>query len=142
MELERPTAYQYAWEKHQGQTYPRKDTEWAYMTHCIRVAEPFVETPLYAPALLHDVVEDTDATITEIVKSFDAKTAEIVEALTRSEGETYTEYIERVKRNEDATAIKLVDLADNLMHCLRPDAPEFTHSLIDRYLKAIRQLAL
>ena len=127
--------------KHKGQVYARKNQDWPYVTHCIAVAEPFTgDEVLEDAALLHDVVEDTGATLEEIEEQFGAEVAALVGTLTRRETESYAEYIERVGRDPKARQIKLVDLAHNLTHCVRPDAPAFTRNLIPRYLKAIKIL--
>ena len=134
-------ARRYIQEKHKGQIYPRRDCDWPYVTHCIAVAEPFAgDAIMEDAALLHDVVEDTDATLDGIEDQFGADVAALVGTLTRRETETYAEYIERVGRDPRARQIKLVDLAYNLTHCVRPDAPTFTRNLIPRYLKAIKAL--
>ena len=126
--------------KHRGQEY--RDGQ-PYVHHCQRVAAPFYENDvLYAAAILHDVLEDTDATLRDVQKRFGVNVSEIVLVLTRNEQETYAEYIERVKLHSDARKIKLMDLGDNLAHCLRPDELECRRGLIDRYTKAIRELAL
>ena len=77
-------AYQYAAKKHAGQI--RKSGE-EYIHHPIEVA--YICTQLQtspttiAAALLHDVVEDTDATIDEITELFGDEVSKIVEALTK-----------------------------------------------------------
>jgi len=134
-------ARRYIEEKHKGQVYARKNQDWPYVTHCIAVAEPFAgHEVLEDAALLHDVVEDADAALDDIEMQFGADVAALVDTLTRKENESYAEYIERVGRDPRARQIKLVDLAYNLTHCVRPDAPVYTRHLIPRYLKAIKAL--
>ena len=86
-----------------------------------------------ALALLHDVVEDTDITLSHIRLSFGREIAYQVDLLTRRKSETYFDYIHRIKHSESKTAIrvKLADLADHLSkkETLKP-------SLEKRYLKA------
>lgn len=79
--------------KHKGQV--RKYTGEPYFTHCEAVAErvsDFInEHPEYFPnaeevitaALLHDVVEDTDATFDDIIEYFGEMTAKYVYYLTK-----------------------------------------------------------
>lgn len=83
-------------------------------------------------AMLHDVVEDTDVTFKEIYEKFGEEVWNAVHALTRRDGETYAEFIERCKLNPVARRVKIADIRDNL----RPGAPH----LVERYEKALRVL--
>ena len=143
------SAYEYAREKHEGQTYPRLHEEWDFIEHCVSVADGFsrlnqpngdYDVELYQAAMLHDVVEDSDATLDDIGRMFGKRVADIVDRLTRRSNETYREYIERVSLDTDATAIKLADLGFNIYHLLRPDVPTDKLSLLTRYLDAVRVL--
>lgn len=60
-----------------------------------------------------------------------------VDALTRRTGETYSEYILRVKKNPTAVTVKLADLAHNLDESRCGGLPD---SLRARYEKAVRVL--
>lgn len=85
-----------------------------YIEHLIRVAGKVKQTDEKIVALLHDVVEDTDTTLSEI-KSLGA-TEEIIEALdllTHKKGSNYNDYIRSIAKNTLALTVKLADLADN-----------------------------
>ena len=83
-------------------------------------------------AYLHDLVEDTDLTLSAVDAVFGPDIAGEVDALTRREGEVYADYIGRVCRASDlARRVKLADIEDHLDHVA--DIPE---SLADRYRKA------
>jgi len=77
-------AVEYAREKHKEQK--RKDGS-PYIIHPLAVAEIVAEMGLdmdaILGALLHDCIEDTDASFDEIVKLFGATTAELVEGVTK-----------------------------------------------------------
>ena len=77
-------AVQYAAEKHKEQK--RKDGS-AYIIHPLAVAELVAEMGLdleaVLGALLHDCIEDTDASFDEISKLFGSTTAELVEGVTK-----------------------------------------------------------
>ncbi len=77
-------AVEYAREKHKNQT--RKDGS-PYIIHPLAVAEIVAEMGLdmeaILGALLHDCIEDTDASHDEIAKLFGATTAELVEGVTK-----------------------------------------------------------
>ncbi len=77
-------AYHYAKEKHKEQT--RQSGE-AYVTHPVAVAKILVtfkvDSLSLISALLHDVVEDTDATLEEIEAKFGPKISHLVDGLTK-----------------------------------------------------------
>lgn len=64
-------------------------------------------------AWLHDVVEDTSFTLEDIESIFGNTVRDAVDAITRREGEDRTAYLERVRANKTATAVKLSDLRHN-----------------------------
>lgn len=86
---------------------------------------------------LHDTVEDSSYTLGQMADTFGAEVATAVELLTRQEGETYDQYLDRLtsSRNMDAMLVKLCDLTDNLNQ--RPGA-----SLTKRYQLAKTRIGL
>ncbi len=105
--------------------------------HAVRVSAQFNPTTRRDEAvvgLLHDVVEDTEITLEELIgHGLDNRQHEALEAITRRDGEPYFNYIERVSHNQIATRVKVADLFDNLIGDPGP-------SLTKRYLKALRIL--
>lgn len=92
-----------------------------YISHLLRVEGRLWETNLgdedvRTVALLHDIVEDGYMTIGAIHFIFGPEVGTAVGVLTRRAniGETYEDYIRRVKENPIAVKVKLVDLADNM----------------------------
>ena len=77
-------AIEYAQDKHKEQK--RKDGS-PYIIHPLAVAEIVAEMGLEMDAilgaLLHDCIEDTDASFSEIAKLFGNTTAELVEGVTK-----------------------------------------------------------
>jgi (p)ppGpp synthase/HD superfamily hydrolase len=66
-------------------------------------------------AVLHDVVEDSGLTIEDLRREGIPEAAlAAVAHLTRVDGESYDEFIERVKQNDIARGVKLADLEDNM----------------------------
>ena len=65
-------------------------------------------------AYLHDTIEDTYAT-TQLLKlfGFSNKIINAVDAITRRKDEQYSIYLQRVKQNKLATAVKIADLTHN-----------------------------
>jgi len=104
-------ALEYAASKHAGKKRKNGDN---FIIHPIRVSQEVKTETQKIIALLHDVLEDTDATYTELKELFGIEIAHTVLVLTREEGETYEDYIKRVRTNSDAVAVKIADIADNL----------------------------
>lgn len=108
--------------------------------HAWRVAENTTvvssDYRIYAVALLHDVVEDGYATFEALQKLYHLDDEQItaLDAITRRQGERYFDYIQRVKQNEMAKTVKLIDLQDNINRCAK-DLPN-CWSLLMRYVKA------
>ena len=116
-------AYQYALKKHDGQY--RKSGE-PYIIHPLNVA--IILTSVYADsdsiiaALLHDVVEDTDATLDEVEEMFGPVVRKLVDGVTKlgrihfsTDNEYLTNYYKKiiVGMSEDVRVI-IIKLADRL----------------------------
>jgi (p)ppGpp synthase/HD superfamily hydrolase len=99
------------------------------------------EINLYiAAAYLHDVVEDTDCLIGDIIDKFGETIAEAVKLLTRGEEETYADYVIGIKKSvylegKIARVVKMADLLDHLMGPT-PCPP----NLVKRYEKSLYSL--
>lgn len=78
------SAYEYAQSKHAGQL---RESGEPYITHPIAVAQILVElgmdTDTICAALLHDVVEDTDASLDVLKKNFGQDVANLVDGVTK-----------------------------------------------------------
>jgi (p)ppGpp synthase/HD superfamily hydrolase len=114
-------AREFAVEKHGNQK--RKYDGVPYLVHLEGVAGILIEnghteTSLIAAALLHDTVEDTDATIQEITELFGENVAELVYWLTDAEqGNRKSRVLQSAWRLSrapwEAKLIKLADIIDN-----------------------------
>jgi (p)ppGpp synthase/HD superfamily hydrolase len=92
-------------------------------------------------ALLHDVVEDTDRTLSDLdAAGFAPHILAAVDALTKRHGEPYNDFIERVKQNPLAVKVKINDLEDNMDIKRLPLVAEKDVERLNRYLKAYRDL--
>lgn len=128
-------AHAFASQKHSGQL--RKDGQ-PYITHPEKVASFFDDGAEKVVAILHDVLEDTDATEEELREL--GCTDDMLEALrllTHRDGVPYMDYVKAAAANPIARAVKLADLHHNLstMDAIRnlPYAP----ILEKRYREAI-----
>lgn len=69
----------------------------------------------YVVALLHDTLEDTDATIEDLIKlGCDDEIIDAVVCISRLENESYFDFIDRVKKNDIARLVKIKDLEHNM----------------------------
>lgn len=88
-----------------------------YINHLLRVSSMVKGKIEKTVALLHDVIEDTDTTVNDLIEmGFSSEAVAAVEILTRKDDETYTDFIERIKfsGNKIAISVKLADLEDNM----------------------------
>ena len=118
-------AYLYATEKHKTQL--RKSGE-PYIIHPIHVAyiiaDLGLDTQTICAALLHDVVEDTDATYNDIEENFGAEIADIVEGVTKltnlfksteeKQAENYKKMFIAMEKNIRVILLKLADRLHNI----------------------------
>lgn len=116
-------------------------TRWAgepYINHVFRVTSlvmnsGLVKTDGVVASLLHDVVEDTSITLSDISKRFGLQVAAYVDLLSQRKGEPRGDYFHRCFEQADPTvfAIKFADRIDNLAglqecpdHLLKEAYPE------------------
>lgn len=85
-----------------------------YIKHPITVAS-YVETDEEkAAAYLHDVIEDTSLTLSDLEEyGFSQSVLEAVDILTKKKGQDYQSYLNLVKTNRLARVVKLADLKHN-----------------------------
>lgn len=87
-----------------------------YIFHCIRVMMkfPIEQKDKRIVAVLHDTIEDTELEYEHLHEAgFSVAVIAAIEALTKLDDEHYDEYLERVKSNPIALAVKKADIADN-----------------------------
>jgi guanosine-3',5'-bis(diphosphate) 3'-pyrophosphohydrolase len=106
-------AIQFASEKHATQTDKGGN---AYILHPLRMMMRLrtSDEELMAIAILHDVVEDCKVSFDDLrLILMTERVISGVKALTRQNGETYDQFIERLDGNRDALLVKREDLRDN-----------------------------
>jgi len=93
-----------------------------FNSHLFYVASRFKDPIIRAVGFLHDILEDTNYTedrLREELVSGGANEEDvdrIIEAvllLTKKKGESYSEYINKIKQNELARKVKIVDMTQN-----------------------------
>ena len=112
-----------------------------YILHALRVGLAGHTVTEKIVGFLHDVLEDTDFPVAALLQLFDRDIIEALSAITRSPGEGYRFYVERVAKNRVARRVKLNDLQDNLdrTRLYATCTPELA-SLRKRYREALNYL--
>jgi len=96
---------------HQGQRDKKGEP---FIYHLLRVMLTVHGSALRQVALLHDLLEDTYWTASDLVAAgFSPDVIRAIELLTRDPNETYCEYMVRLSKNTLAKASKLADIQDN-----------------------------
>ena len=86
----------------------------AYILHPLRVMERVITPEQRIVAVLHDVLEDTPLTLSDLAREgFALKILAALLALSRREGEPYQDFVVRLGEDPLARTVKLADLADN-----------------------------
>ena len=128
-------ALSFAAEKHANQT--RRDGS-PYIYHPIKVAEILKEEGhglnYQMAGLLHDVLEDTDATEDE-VRAFGDDVLAAVKLVTRPDGMEEEEYVAAILQNPIATAVKNADKIHNMNDLIT--APD--KKWAKRYIQKVRK---
>lgn len=136
-------AMEVAFSAHFGQ----KDKAGApYIFHPFHIAENMPDEDTTVIALLHDVIEDTDLTASDLRKfGFTPLQVEVVVAMSRKKDEQYFDYIQRVKENNYSRIVKLADLKHNsdksrLLTLPQEEQDKMIKLIDERYKKAIKML--
>lgn len=112
-----------------------------YIEHPLHVASAFSEDVPYIAAVLHDVVEDTELSLSDLLDiGFPDEVVTAVDALTRRTGEDYEDYIHRLSQNPVAVAVKLQDLQHNMDLSRIPEVTEKDRKHMERYQSAYQYL--
>lgn len=128
-------ALQIAKKAHEGQV----DKAGApYIDHPWRVSQKCDSYEAKIVALLHDTIEDTDVTPDYLLQQgIPEHLVEAVLSVTRTDGETYDDYVQRASQNPIGREVKIADLKDN-MDITRLSYPlsEKDFERLNKYLKA------
>jgi hypothetical protein len=132
-------AIEIATEAHQGQ-FDKAGNE--YIGHPLRVMEMGATEEEKIVGVLHDVVEDTDWTFGMLeAEGFSQEVIAALKCVTKiSENENYDDFIERVRKNPLATAVKINDLSDNMDIRRLPYLSDKDVKRLKKYLKAYKKL--
>lgn len=133
-------AIEIAIEAHKGQ---EDRSGLPYIAHPFRVMNAGKTLEEKIVGMLHDVVEDTEWTLEELLsEGFSPAIVDAVEAMTKFPGESYDVYLKRLQKNAIAVRVKLNDLTDNMDIRRLHEIGENDIARLKKYLSAYQQLTL
>ena len=132
-------AIEIATEAHQGQLDKAGRD---YIGHPLRVMEMGKTENEKIVGVLHDVIEDSDWTFEKLAEEgFSDEVIAALKCVTKtSENENYDDFIDRVKKNPLAAAVKVNDLTDNMDIRRLPYLSDKDVKRLKKYLKAYKRL--
>ncbi|MBR3939319.1 MAG: phosphohydrolase [Bacteroidales bacterium] len=128
-----------AFKAHEGQV---DKSGMPYVNHVMRVMTAGRTENEKIVGVLHDVVEDTHWTFDELLaEGFPSHIVDALRCVTKlSDDEPYDEFIERVKTNPLAVAVKINDLTDNMDVRRYKELTEWDIKRLRKYLSAYQVL--
>mgnify|MGYP002517468293 FL=1 len=132
-------AIEIATEAHKGQ-FDKSGND--YIGHPLRVMEMGQTEEEKIAGVLHDVVEDSPWTFEALeAEGFSKEIIEAMRCVTKiSENENYDAFIDRVRKNPLAIAVKINDLTDNMDIRRLPYLSDKDVKRLKKYLKAYKKL--
>ena len=132
-------AIEIATEAHKGQ-FDKSGKD--YIEHPLRVMEMGKTEEEKIVGVLHDVVEDTPWTFEMLeAEGFSSEVIAALKCVTKIyEKENYDDFIERIKKNPLAVAVKINDLTDNMDIRRLPYLSDKDVKRLKKYLKAYKKL--
>lgn len=95
-----------------------------YILHPLRIMSKMHSEYEMSVALLHDVIEDSDYSAEDLLaEGIPLEVVEAVQLLTKVDGDSYDQFINRITGNVLAVKVKLADIEDNI-NVLRLDSVE------------------
>ena len=108
-----------------------------YIEHPLRVMEGVESIDEKILAVLHDVLEDCDASRDELInEGIPECLVEKLEILCKGKNENYFDYIDRIKVDKSTINVKLSDLKDNMNLKRLKEVTEKDLKRIEKYNKA------
>ena len=112
-----------------------------YIFHPIRVANRCLTDEEKIVALLHDVIEDSNITSSDLLSyGFPRTIVEAILSVTRNEDESYEDFVKRARLNPIGRQVKIHDLEDNLDITRLAQVTENDIARLNKYISAYRYL--
>lgn len=113
----------------------------AYLLHPLRVASMMTTEEEIATALLHDVVEDSIYTLNDLkLAGLPESVIRAVDLLTRKKGQSYKNYVLRLKTDPLARKVKIEDLRHNMDLSRLPKVKSADLKRLEQYREALQIL--
>ena len=112
-----------------------------YILHPLTVMAQMEDVESKIVAVLHDAIEDSDLTLTELSQQgFPELIIEAIAAITKLDGELYDDYLLRVMGNTIACKVKIADVSHNMdiSRIANPTVKDFQR--LEKYQKVLKQL--
>lgn len=136
-------ALAFATDAHVGQK-DKKDPTVEYIEHPIWMSRQFdkdgLAEVLAVLSLLHDTYEDTDVTLEDIEREFGKYIRDLVDNLSRRDGESKHEALQRAKLHPLSAVAKLVDSLSNARVIRNPLVPRDIAKQQDHYIDNVLEL--
>ncbi len=108
-----------------------------YILHPLRLMAKMDTEQEMSVALLHDVIEDSNISATDLLMAGIPQTiVDAVVCLSKQSGESYVAFIARVKPNPLAKRVKMADIEDNLNVLRLANLKEEDLARIEKYHQA------
>lgn len=112
-----------------------------YVFHPFHLAEQMDTEETVCVALLHDVVEDTDYTLEDLIAmGFPKPVTDALALMTHDENVPYLDYVSKLKDNPVARQVKLADLKHNSDLTRLDRIDEKALERVEKYRKAMELL--
>jgi (p)ppGpp synthase/HD superfamily hydrolase len=112
-----------------------------YILHPLRLLLRFEDEKEMAVAALHDVVEDSDLSIEDLVnEGFSEDIVNAVDCLSRREAEEYDDFILRISKSQLAKKVKIEDIKDNLNLARLSEVTDKDLERVEKYHRALKKL--
>jgi (p)ppGpp synthase/HD superfamily hydrolase len=112
-----------------------------YVFHPFHLAEQMDTEETVCVALLHDVVEDTDYTLEDLIAmGFPKPVTDALALMTHDENVPYLDYVSKLKDNPIARQVKLADLKHNSDLTRLDRIDEKALERVEKYRKAMELL--
>lgn len=112
-----------------------------YVFHPFHLAEQMTDEATCTVALLHDLVEDTEYTLTDLGEmGFTPEVIEAIGLMTHSADTPYMDYVARLKENHITRVVKLADLRHNSDMSRLDTVTEWDIERAEKYKRAIALL--
>ncbi|TYQ30271.1 HD domain-containing protein [Pseudanabaena sp. UWO310] len=112
-----------------------------YISHPLTLMSQMDRIESKIVAVLHDAVEDSALTIADLVQQgFPEFITDAIAAITKLDGESYDDYVVRVKSNAIARKVKIADLTHNMDISRIPHPTEKDFQRLEKYKKVLQEL--